>query len=80
MSLMILDIYIYVATQMIYVTPRCWRSMLSASNSQSNGSEACRQDQSDLLKFKVSVRMGNKGDLRDFKCGIVTDLSARSDC
>lgn len=65
---------------MIYVTLRCWRSMLSACNSQSNGSEACTQDQSDLLKFKVSVRMGNKGDLRNFKCGIVTGLNARSDC
>lgn len=61
---------------MIYVTPRCWRSILSASNSQSNGSKACTQDQSDLLKFKMSVIMGNKGDLSDFKCGTVIGLSA----
>lgn len=32
--------------------------------------EACRHDQYDLLMFKLSTRMGEKGDLRDFESGM----------
>lgn len=30
-----------------------------------------RHGQDDPLKFKLSVRMGKKGDLRNFECGMV---------
>ncbi len=36
---------------------------------QLNVASRCGED--DLLKFKPSTRMGNKGDLCDFECGIV---------
>ena len=32
---------------------------------------ACRGGQDNLLKFKPSIRMGKKGDLSDFECGVV---------
>ena len=33
--------------------------------------QACRHGQDDLLKFKLSIRMGKKGELSDFECGMV---------
>ncbi len=32
---------------------------------------ASRCGEDDLLKFKLSIRMGKKGDLSDFECGMV---------
>lgn len=31
---------------------------------------ACRHDQEDLLKLKLSIRMGKNGDLDDFEHGM----------
>jgi len=31
----------------------------------------CSKGQDDLLKFKLSIRLRKKGDLSDFKCGMV---------
>lgn len=33
--------------------------------------QACRHDQTDLLKIKLSIRIGKKDDLRNFKCGML---------
>jgi len=31
----------------------------------------CRDGQDNLLKFKLSIRMGKKGDLSEYKCLLV---------
>lgn len=37
--------------------------------------EACRHDQDNLLKFKLTIKMGKKSTLNNFECGMV--VSAR---
>lgn len=35
----------------------------------------CRHNQDDLLEFKDAIRMGLKGDLSDFKFGVIVGTS-----
>ncbi len=39
---------------------------------------ASRCGEDDLLKFKPSIRIGKKGDLSDFECGMI--VGARRAC
>ncbi|KAI5098099.1 hypothetical protein C0J45_11826 [Silurus meridionalis] len=45
--------------------------MVAVDTNPIQAKKACRHGQDDLLQFKPSVRMGNKGDLSDFERGMV---------